>query len=70
MVSVRTRLVSSGIVRSKLRRPASTWATGTPALAATSAQLSVEFTSPTTTTVSGAISLRTGSKRVMIAAVC
>ena len=51
--SVTMRLISSGIVRSKLRRPASTCATRMPSLAATSAPASVEFTSPTTTTRSG-----------------
>ena len=48
--SVRMRLISSGIVRSKLRSPASTCATRTPSLAATSAQAIVELTSPTTST--------------------
>ena len=49
----RRRLISSGIVRSKLRRPASTWPTGMPSFAATSAAASVEFTSPGTSTTSG-----------------
>ena len=53
IASVRMRLISSGIVRSKLRRPASTWATGTPSLTAVRAQAIVELTSPTTTTASG-----------------
>ena len=48
--SVSTRLISSGIARSKLRRPASTCTTGTPFLTATSAQARVELTSPTTST--------------------
>ena len=51
--SVSTRLISSGIVRSQLRSPASTCATRTPSLPATSAQARVELTSPTTTTQSG-----------------
>ena len=42
----RSRLISSGIVRSKLRSPASTWATGMPSFDATSAAASVELTSP------------------------
>ena len=40
------RLISSGMVRSKLRRPASTWASGICSLAATRAAATVEFTSP------------------------
>ena len=49
MASVSSRLISSGIVRSKLRRPASTWATGMPSLTAASAQATVLLTSPKTT---------------------
>ncbi len=41
------------MVRSKLRSPASTCATGIPSFAATSAAATVEFTSPGTTTRSG-----------------
>ena len=44
--SVTNRLISSGIVRSKLRRPASTCATGISSFAATSVQAIVELTSP------------------------
>ena len=55
--SATIRLISSGIVRSKLRRPASTCATGIAELAATSAAASVELTSPGTTTRSGALGL-------------
>ena len=51
--SVAMRLTSSGISRSKLRRPASTCATGMPSLTAVSAAASVELTSPTTSTRSG-----------------
>ena len=51
--SVRRRLISSGIVRSKLRRPASTWATGIPSLTAASAQATVLLTSPKTTVAAG-----------------
>ena len=49
----RSRLISSGIVRSKLRRPDSTCASGMPSLTATSAAASVELTSPGTITRSG-----------------
>ena len=68
--SVRMRLISSGMSRSKLRRPASTWTTGTPFLMATRLHASVELTSPTTTMQLGRISSSTGSKRRMISAVC
>ena len=44
--SATTRLTSSGIRRSNERSPASTCATGTVSLAATSAPASVEFVSP------------------------
>ena len=44
--SVTIRLISSGIVRSKLRSPASTWASGMPSFAATRAAATVELTSP------------------------
>ena len=44
--SVTTRLTSSGMRMSKERRPASTWARGTPSLAATRAPASVELVSP------------------------
>ena len=69
IASVRMRLISSGIVRSKLRRPASTWATGTPSLTAVRAQAIVELTSPTTTTASGRCSSTTGSNRFITSAV-
>ena len=61
--SVTMRLISSGIVRSKLRSPASTWATRHAQLRRDQAQASVELTSPTTTTRSGRSSTTTGSKR-------
>ena len=51
--SATIRLSSSGIVRSKLRRPDSTWATGMPILAAVIAAARVELTSPGTITRSG-----------------
>ena len=50
---MRIRLISSGMLRSKLRSPASTCATGRPIFTAVSAAASVELTSPTTTTMSG-----------------
>ena len=68
--SATTRLSSSGIRRSKLRRPASTWATGMPSLAAPSAPASVEFVSPYTSTASGRSATRTGSRAMSIRPVC
>ena len=47
------RLISSGMPRSKLRSPASTWTDGTPFLTATSEHAKVELTSPTTRTQDG-----------------
>ena len=64
------RFSSSGMARSPERSPASTWTTGTWRLAATSAVASVEFTSPTTTTASGATVSSTGSKASITRAVC
>ena len=58
------------MLRSKLRRPASTWATRMPSLAATRAAASVELTSPTTSTTSGRTDCSTGSSRFMTSAVC
>jgi len=69
-LSVTTLLISSGIVRSKLLKPASTWATLRPSLAATSEQAKVELTSPTTTIQSGLSFRQTGSKANIILAVC
>src|SRR5689334_15277159 len=51
------RLISSGMVRSNDRSPASTWATGMPRFTATSAHAIVELTSPTTTTPRGEVVL-------------
>jgi len=68
--SVTTRLTSSGMRMSKLRSPASTWATGIQSLAATTLQASVELTSPTTTTRSGLRSRQTFSNSTMTRAVC
>ncbi len=59
--SVTMRLISSGIVRSRLRRPASTCAIGITSFAATSDAAIVEFTSPTTTTRSGRSARQTSS---------
>ena len=61
--SVTTRLTSSGIVRSNERSPASTCATGTPSLAATTLHAMVEFTSPTTTTASTGVACQPGLER-------
>ena len=57
------------MVRSKLRSPASTWATGTPSFTAASAQATVELTSPNTTG-RGPRLQDSASKRSMICAVC
>jgi len=64
------RLISSGMLRSKLRKPASTCATLMPSLAHTSVQARVELTSPTTTTQSGRSCSHTGSKAAITLAVC
>ena len=48
-------VISSGMRRSKLRRPASTWATGMPSFAAASDPASVEFVSPYTSDRIGAL---------------
>ena len=61
-----TRLCSSGIALSKLRRPASTCATFTLCFFATCAQAIVEFTSPTTSTRSGRSFNSTGSNAAAI----
>ena len=53
IASVTSRLISSGMRRSPLRRPASRCTTGIQSLVPTSAQAAVEFTSPTTTIQSG-----------------
>ena len=68
--SATIRLISSGIVRSKLRRPDSTWATAIPIFAAVSAAARVELTSPGTTTRSGRSAASTGSSRSIVRAVC
>ncbi len=68
--SVSIRLISSGMGRSRLRSPASTWATGIPSFTATSAAASVEFTSPTVNTQSGWVRSSSGSSAIMIRPVC
>ena len=68
--SATIRLISSGIVRSKLRRPDSMWATGICILTAVSTAARVELTSPGTITRSGRSSSRTGSRRSIVRAVC
>ena len=70
IASVSMRLISSGISRSKLRRPASTCTSRTPSFTATRPQAMVLFTSPTTSTASGRRSSTIGSKARMISAVC
>ena len=64
------RLISSGIVRSKLRRPASTCAIGISSFAATSDAAIVELTSPTTTTRSGRSARQISSNAIITFAVC
>ena len=64
------RLISSGMARSKLRSPASTWPVATPILTATSVQAAVEFTSPTTSTSCGLRSVTTFSNSIMMRPVC
>ncbi len=59
--SVMMRLISSGIVRSPERRPASRCATGTPSLAAARVAPSVELTSPGTTMAAGGSGASTAS---------
>ena len=67
--SVRIRLISSGIVRSHERRPASMWPTGMFSFDAVSAAASVELTSPGTSTMSGLTSFSSGSSRSITRAV-
>ena len=67
--SVSTRLISSGIDRSKDRSPASTCPIATPSLHATSAAARVELTSPGTSIRSGSNSSITGSRPSMTRAV-
>ena len=68
--STSIRFSSSGIARSKERRPASTWATGTSSLPAASAPASVEFVSPKTRTTSGRSSSTAASIPGSIRPVC
>ena len=70
MASVARRLISSGMRRSPLRSPASRCATGISSLAPTSAQASVEFTSPTTTIQPGREARQTFSYSIITRPVC
>ncbi len=63
------RLISSGIVRSKLRSPDSMCATGIPILTAVRTAARVELTSPGTNRRSGRSDSRTGSSRSIVRAV-
>ena len=64
--SATSRLISSGICRLKLRRPASTCARGMWSFAADSVAARVEFVSPYVTTTSGPLPGRTSSRRASI----
>jgi hypothetical protein len=66
--SVRTRLTSSGMLRSKLRSPASTCATGIPSLTPARVAARVDVTSPTTSSQSGRALANTASSFCMISA--
>ena len=68
-VSVTILLISSGIVRSQLRMPASTCATCVCSFLATIAQAIVEVTSPTTITKSAGCAISSFSNAIMICAV-
>ena len=65
-----TRLTSSGMAQSRLRRPASTCASSAPDFAVTRAQATVELTSPTTTTASGRTESSSGSNAAITRPVC
>src|SRR2546430_15381721 len=62
------RLISSGMLRSKLRSPASTWARGNDILLATRPAAIVDVTSPTTITRLGRASVNTQASRTMVSA--
>ena len=68
--SVSRLLISSGMVSSKLRSPASTCASGTPSLAPASDAPIVEFTSPYTTASAGGVRVNSSSMPTMTSAVC
>ena len=70
MESVTMRLISSGMVRSKERRPASRWAVLIPSLAAARVAAAVELTSPTTMVRSGRVSRSIFSYSIMTLPVC
>jgi len=63
-------LISSGMVQSRDRKPASTWAMARPIFDATRATAMVLFTSPATTTTSGFSRASTGSISTITLAVC
>ena len=69
-MSAASLLISSGIVSSKERSPASTWPTGMCNLLATSAPASTAFVSPCTSRISGFSSKRTSSIPSIILPVC
>ena len=64
------RLISSGIVLSNERSPASTCASGTPSFAPASAAPIVEFTSPYRTASDGEFSRNSRSMPTSTSAVC
>ena len=68
--STKMRLISSGMERSKLRRPASRWPNGIPSRWAASAPASVLFTSPGTNTKSGLTFSMTSTSWVVMWANC
>ena len=68
--SVSRRLISSGIVLSNERSPASTWASGTPSFAPASAAPTVEFTSPYSTVSAGGFAWYSRSMPTSTSAVC
>jgi hypothetical protein len=68
--STAIRLCSSGMFRSKLRSPASTWASGISSALAASAPPSAVFVSPWTTTAAGRRSTKHSSSRSTRSAIC
>ena len=68
--SVTSRLTSSGMSMSPLRRPASTWAQRTCCFFAQIAHAMVALTSPSTTTQSGFSASITFSKAIIVLPTC
>ncbi len=68
--SVTILLISSGMVLSNDRRPASRWATGMLSFTAVSVAAMVEFTSPTTMTMSGFRARNSSSHTAITFPVC